>query len=63
MIKSQGHRIELGDIETTLYNHPKIASVALLAVPDEQISHRLVPHSDIGAPDASLASTFAMKKH
>ena len=42
MIKSRGYRIELGDIETTLYNHPNIAGVAVLAVPDEEISHRLV---------------------
>jgi len=41
MIKSRGYRIELGDIETALYNHPDIAEVAVLAVPDEEISHRL----------------------
>lgn len=50
MIKSRGYRIELGDIETTLNNHPKIASAAVLAVPDEEISHRLmaviVPQTD-----------------
>jgi len=42
MIKSRGYRIELGDIETALYNHTDIAEVAILAVPDEEISHRLV---------------------
>lgn len=41
MIKSRGYRIELGEIETALYSHPDIAAVAVLAVPDEEISHRL----------------------
>lgn len=42
MIKSRGYRIELGDIEMALYNHPQIAEAAVVAVPDEEISHRLV---------------------
>jgi len=42
MIKSRGYRIELGDIETTLYSHPAIAEAVVLAVPDEEISHRLM---------------------
>ncbi|MEM7125922.1 MAG: amino acid adenylation domain-containing protein [Chloroflexota bacterium] len=41
MIKSRGYRIELGEIETALYNHPDIAEVAVLAIPDEEVSHRL----------------------
>ncbi len=41
MIKSRGYRIELGEIEAVLYTHPKITEVAVIGVPDEQITNRL----------------------
>lgn len=41
-IKSRGYRIELGDIEAALYRHPAIAECAVLAIPDEMITNRLV---------------------
>lgn len=41
MVKSRGYRIELGEIETALYSHPQVAEAAVVAIPDEEISHRL----------------------
>lgn len=41
-IKSRGYRIELGDIEAALYRHPAIAECAVLAIPDEMTTNRLV---------------------
>jgi amino acid adenylation domain-containing protein len=41
-IKSRGYRIELGDIEAALYRHPAIAECAVLAIPDDMITNRLV---------------------
>ena len=42
MIKSRGYRIELGEIETVLYSHPKIAEVAVISIPDEEVGNRII---------------------
>ncbi|QTA87828.1 amino acid adenylation domain-containing protein [Desulfonema magnum] len=39
MVKSRGYRIELDEIETVLYNHPAIESLAVIAVPDEEVTN------------------------
>lgn len=41
MIKTRGYRVELGEIESVLYGHPSISEVAVMAVPDELLGHRL----------------------
>ena len=41
MIKSRGYRIEIGEIETALYSNPDIKEVAVIAIPDELIGHRI----------------------
>ncbi|MFE7135265.1 amino acid adenylation domain-containing protein [Streptomyces sp. NPDC057638] len=41
-IKSRGHRIELGDVEAALHAHPQVTECAVVAVPDELVTHRLV---------------------
>jgi amino acid adenylation domain-containing protein len=40
-IKSRGYRIELEEIETTLYTHPAIEEVAVIAIPDEEVGNRI----------------------
>ncbi|MGB3509325.1 MAG: amino acid adenylation domain-containing protein [Microcoleaceae cyanobacterium] len=40
-IKSRGYRIELDEIETTLYTHPAIEEAAVIAIPDEEIGNRI----------------------
>jgi acyl-coenzyme A synthetase/AMP-(fatty) acid ligase len=42
MIKSRGYRIEIGEVETVLCNHPEIQNAVVLPIPDELIGNRLV---------------------
>jgi amino acid adenylation domain-containing protein len=41
-IKLRGHRVELGEIETTLYRHPAVEWVAVVAEPNEGPGNRLM---------------------
>jgi len=41
MIKSRGYRIEIGEIETVLYSNPDIKEIAVVAIPDQLIGHRI----------------------
>jgi amino acid adenylation domain-containing protein len=41
MIKSRGYRIEIGEIETVLCNHPDIKNAVVIPMPDELIGNRL----------------------
>jgi amino acid adenylation domain-containing protein len=41
MIKSRGYRIEIGEIETVLNNHPEIKNAVVIPIPDELIGNRL----------------------
>jgi amino acid adenylation domain-containing protein len=41
MVKVRGYRVELGEVEATLYQHPVIREAAVLPVPDELLGSRL----------------------
>ncbi len=41
MVKVRGYRVELGEIEVTLYRHPAIREAVVLPVPDELLGSRL----------------------
>lgn len=41
MIKSRGYRIEIGEIETVLGNHPEIKNAVVIPIPDELIGNRI----------------------
>jgi amino acid adenylation domain-containing protein len=41
-IKSRGYRIELGEIESVLYGHPSVVECAIIAVPDELVTNRIM---------------------
>ena len=41
MVKIRGYRVELGEVEATLYRHPAIREAAVLPVPDELLGNRL----------------------
>jgi len=41
-IKSRGYRIELGDIEAALSQHPSVLECAVVAVPDEVVTNRIM---------------------
>jgi acyl-CoA synthetase (AMP-forming)/AMP-acid ligase II len=40
-VKTRGYRVELGEIETRLAAHPGVDEAVVLAVPDEEVTHRL----------------------
>jgi amino acid adenylation domain-containing protein len=42
MVKLRGYRVELGEVEATLYRHPAISEAAVLPVPDELLGNRLL---------------------
>jgi acyl-CoA synthetase (AMP-forming)/AMP-acid ligase II len=41
MIKSRGYRVEIGEIETVLCNHPEIKNAVVIPIPDELIGNRI----------------------
>jgi amino acid adenylation domain-containing protein len=41
MVKIRGYRVELGEVEATLYRHPVIREAAVLPVPDDLLGSRL----------------------
>jgi len=55
MVKRRGYRVELGEIEAGLYQHPLIKEVAVVAVPDAEAGVRITAFlSSKGADKASL---------
>jgi amino acid adenylation domain-containing protein len=42
MVKIRGYRVELGEVEATLYRHPAIREAAVLPVPDDLLGSRLL---------------------
>ncbi len=40
-IKTRGYRVELGEIEAALHGHPAVDEGVVIAIPDEEITHRL----------------------
>jgi amino acid adenylation domain-containing protein len=41
MVKTRGYRVELGEVEAALYEHPAVREAAVLPVPDEVVGSRL----------------------
>ncbi|MGD0396194.1 MAG: AMP-binding protein, partial [Nitrososphaerales archaeon] len=42
MVKSRGNRVELGEVEATMYAHPAVKEVAVVPIPDDVIGNRIV---------------------
>jgi amino acid adenylation domain-containing protein len=43
-IKSRGYRIELGDVEAAMYGHPGVIECAVVAIPDDLVTNRLIAY-------------------
>ncbi|MFJ6694926.1 amino acid adenylation domain-containing protein [Streptomyces sp. NPDC091272] len=41
LVKTRGYRVELGEVEAVLGDHPMVADVAVLAVPDPRLTNTL----------------------
>ncbi|MEH6593014.1 MAG: amino acid adenylation domain-containing protein [Halioglobus sp.] len=62
MVKRRGFRVELGEIENTLYKHPNITEAALVALPDEDSGVQLrayVQWSGADSPSILQLKRFA----
>jgi amino acid adenylation domain-containing protein len=60
-IKTRGYRVELGEIEAVLQRHPAVAEAVVLAVPDPEITHRLLAVVVLAAGTA--LDEAALKQH
>jgi acyl-coenzyme A synthetase/AMP-(fatty) acid ligase len=49
MVKTRGYRVELAEVECAVGTHPGVAEVAVVAVPDPELTHRL--HAFVVARD------------
>jgi len=61
MVKSRGYRIELGDIEAALYAHHGVGEAVAVAVPDEEVGHRIKAY--VVLRDALKADAAAIQRH
>ncbi|MCG7597649.1 amino acid adenylation domain-containing protein, partial [Mycobacterium sp. PSTR-4-N] len=67
-VKIRGHRVELGEIEAVLHDHPAVTQAAVIAVPDPAGSHRLLAYV-VATGDADLPAqlrshlTSALPQH
>jgi amino acid adenylation domain-containing protein len=59
IIKSNGYRINLLEIETLLQSHPSIQDVAVIAVPDDEIGNKII--AIINFPVSVSVSTIELK--
>ena len=41
MVKSRGKRVELGEVEATMYAHPAVKEAAVVPIPDDLIGNRI----------------------
>jgi len=56
-VKSRGYRIELGDIEAAIHAHPAVTACAVVPVPDELVTNRLVACVEVREPVAAAELT------
>jgi fatty acid CoA ligase FadD36 len=61
LIKSGGHRIGAGEIETVLLGHPGVAEVAVIGVPDDDLGQRIVAYV-VGAADPDELIDFVAEQ-
>jgi amino acid adenylation domain-containing protein len=60
MVKRRGYRVELGEIEAALYQHPAIKEAAVIALPDEQAGVKLTAF--LSCREAEHPSLIALKR-
>lgn len=62
-IKSRGYRIELGEIETAIYAHPAVSECAVVAIPDEVVTNRLLAYVSLREPlDSRELTSFCVER-
>lgn len=60
-VKTRGYRVELGEIETRLAAHPAVDEAVVVAVPDEEVTHRL--HAVVAARPGTAVTADQLRQH
>ena len=60
-VKTRGYRVELGEIEVALHAHPAVDEGVVMALPDEEITHRL--RAVIVLKPGAAVDEAALKQH
>ncbi len=60
MIKKRGYRVELGEIESCLYQHENIREAAIVASPDDDLGTRVTAH--LATKDGGRISLVQLKQ-
>lgn len=58
MVKSRGYRIELGEVESALYAHPDVTEAVVIAVPDEDVTNRIIAFIASDREDLAIEDVF-----
>ncbi len=60
MVKKRGFRVELGEIETSLYGHPEVKEAAVIALPDDDAGVSV--HAHLSLKTEKKLSLIGLKK-
>ncbi len=60
-VKTRGYRVELGEIETRLASHPAVDEAVVVAVPDDEVTHRL--RAVVVVKRDSVVGTDELRQH
>jgi len=60
MVKKRGYRVELGEIESCLYEHPSVQHAAVIALPDERDGVRI--KAFVSVHEGEKRSIIALKR-
>jgi amino acid adenylation domain-containing protein len=61
MVKKRGYRVELGEIEACLYQHPQVRQAAVIAIQDEEEGLRV--KAFVSPNEGAKLSIIALKRH
>jgi amino acid adenylation domain-containing protein len=60
-VKTRGYRVELGEIETVLHRHPGVDEAVVIAIPDDEVTHRL--RAVVVTKSAAALDEAALRQH
>ncbi|MEU4559503.1 amino acid adenylation domain-containing protein [Actinoplanes sp. NPDC023936] len=61
LVKTRGYRVELGEVESAIGRHPGVAEVAVIARPDDRLTHTL--HAFVAGREGGAVTAGAVLRH